>query len=72
MTIARKIALGASALGASSLALAQSAPTSAAQLASTVNMGDVTTALFAVAGVILSFVVISKGVQLVIGFVRRG
>lgn len=48
------------------------AVTSAAQLASSVNLSDMTNALFSIAGLILGFVVISKGVSLVIQFVRRG
>lgn len=69
--LASKLGLGTAVATASTFALAD-VPQSAAQLASTVNLGDMTTALFAIAGVILGFVVISKGVSLVIGFVRRG
>lgn len=64
-------AVAAPAVGFVEVASAQ-AVTSATQLASSVNLADMTAALFAIAGVILGFVIISKGVQLVIQFVRRG
>lgn len=71
--IKTKMTAGAALALASAASFAQTvAPTSAAQLADSVNLGDMTTALFAIAGLILGFTVVAKGVSLVIGFVRRG
>lgn len=63
-------AISAVALTASSAYAAVA--TNAAELATGVSFGDLTTALYTIAGLILGFVIVSKGVSLVIGFVRRG
>lgn len=64
------LSAGAASLAVSGLAMAQTAPTNATELASAVDFADVGTALLAVAGVIISLYVTWKGAQFVIRAVR--
>lgn len=66
----KKISAAAAIMGSTAVAMAQTAPTTVAELAGSVDLSEVKTALLAVAGVVILMIVGRNAIGAVVSFVR--